>query len=134
MRVTICTCFGSYAHFVMKRETLNVYIVNKRNILHCTGAGSVCEVLEGLAFVRAPGDGELQGPSAAAAVLPPIPAAVLTGRKYSKGSPLTVFFRPRFKLFAQNRSEGRSVLRWYPPGVKLIVHNSASVPIQLGTQ
>jgi hypothetical protein len=65
---------------------------------------------------------------------PPIPAAVLTGRKYSKGSPLTVFFRPRFKLFAQNRSEGRSVLRWYPPGVKLIVHNSASVPIQPGTQ
>src|SRR2546430_17133974 len=73
MRVTICTCFGSYAHFVMKRETLNVYIVNKRNILHCTGAGSVCEILEGLAVVRAPGDGELQGPSAAAAVLPRSP-------------------------------------------------------------
>jgi len=48
--------------------------------------------------VRAPGDGELQGPSAAAAVgLPPIPAG--TGQRYSKRSPLTVWLRPQVQKY-----------------------------------
>jgi hypothetical protein len=102
--------------------------------VHCTGAGSICEILEGLAVCESPWRRRTPGALCCRSGFPPIPAAVLTGRKYSKGSPLTVSFRPRFKLFAQNRSEGRSVLRWYPPGVKLIVHNSASVPIQPETQ
>jgi predicted DNA-binding ribbon-helix-helix protein len=33
-----------------------------------------------------------------------------------------------------HHGEGRSVLRRYPLGVKLIFHNSTSVPIQSGTQ
>ena len=98
-------------------------------------ARSVQGILEGLEFCESPWRriaGITPGALCCRSGFPPIPAE--TGRKYSKGSPLTVFFRPRFKLFAQNRSEGRSVLRWYPPGVKLIVHNSVSVPIQPGTQ
>src|SRR5215831_16717459 len=52
-------------------------------------------------FVRAPGGGlagSLQGPSAAAAVLSPIPAE--TGQRYSKRSRLTVLLWPQ----AQNYS------------------------------
>src|SRR5262244_131451 len=53
------------------------------------------------AFVRAPGGGSagsLQGPSAAAAVLSPIPAE--TGQRYSKRSRLTVLLWPQVQNYS----------------------------------
>ena len=47
--------------------------------------------------MRAPGDGELQGPSAAAAVLPRSPLG--THQRYSKRSPLTVWLRPQVQKY-----------------------------------
>src|SRR5215467_677313 len=52
-------------------------------------------------FVRAPGGGlagSLQGPSAAAAVLSPIPAE--TGQRYSKRSRLTVLLWPQVQNYS----------------------------------
>ena len=45
--------------------------------------------------------GSLQGPSAAAAVISPIPAE--TGQRYSKHSPLTVLLRPQVQIISLAR-------------------------------
>jgi hypothetical protein len=68
--------------------------------MRCACAGSVREILEGLAVVRAPGARwiKLQGPSAAAAVL-----LRSTARKYSKRSPLTVLFRSQVQIIRRSQ-------------------------------
>jgi hypothetical protein len=82
--------------------------------------------------VRAPGYGGSPGALGCRSGSPPIPAETLLENTLSHPS-LTVSFRPQVsKLFAH--AGGRSVLRWYPPGLKLIFHNSLSVPIQSRTQ
>src|SRR5262249_41693459 len=87
-------------------------------------------MLEGLAFCESRwsslGAGITPGALGCRSGFPPIPAETLLENTLIHPS-LTVSFRPQAsKLFAH--AGGRSVLRWYPPGVKLIFHNSLSVP------
>jgi hypothetical protein len=61
-----------------------------------SSAGTVCEVLEGLAFCESPWRRRTPGALCCRSGSPPIPAE--TGRKYSKHSPLTVLFRPQVEI------------------------------------